>query len=575
MANVGYSIFGRPEGQVNITNGLFQEAKLGGVMYLDGLTDGISLNKSESVAVIRQVTDNAGKSSGITIVSVFDYAESFGSTNRPGGFVGSGVCFKGFPHPSMIQKGLFSLHSAANKLVDSQSRKFLHADNSTWGIKLPAPNDAWSISVAGIKQSSEKNKSRLVVALDVPLRDQILSVVQGVLSNTTYNSYETVLIAQKGGFIDRAKDKGYKVISLFELLDYQSIHASLNKKFNETKAKATEQINAYSKKLDEVKITLQGLEQKIKQADERHDNIMGRLQQSEAAYKTSKTTAETEGKNLAQIQRDLSEANNNVKKGFDIFLKQNKSFNDEYVKRVRANSNHARQETKSNYSGKIMLEKDDWKALFVKSKFILVFSIVMLLIGFSISYFLFSPPSPKVIANDDTVSQEGKDIDKTTTTEVQIELVENDLNYIIDNRVHLNLVSTIMLISGDTTLKVLGTEIHAALEKVSNLDSLDNTVKEKIQLYNNSTYYLLPFAKDVVEINDYDFKTSKRMIILEKYLSMDGNVYKGLGFTIKTPLLMEHFIWMVEELSGYEEEKDKNLTKTNKEQHRVPIIKSE
>ena len=94
-------------------------------------------------------------------------------------------------------------------------------------------------------------------------------------------------------------------------------------------------------------------------------------------------------------------------------------------------------------------------------------------------------------------------------------------------------------------------------------------------MYNNSTYYLLPFAKDVVEINDFNFKTSKRMEILEKYLSMDGNVYKGLGFTIETPLLMEHFIWMVEELSGYEEEKDKNLTKTNKEQHRVPIIKSE
>ena len=571
MANVGYSIFGRPEGQVNIVNGLFKEAKLGGAMYLDGLTDGVSLNNSESIAVIRQVTDNAGKSNGITIVSVFDYAESFGSTNRPGGFVGSGVCFKGFPHPSMIQKGLFSLQSAANKLVDSQSRKFLHADNSTWGINLPAPNDAWSISVAGINQTSEKNKSRLVVALDVPIRDQMLSVVQGVLSNSIYNSYETVLIAQKGDFIDRAKGKGFKVVSLFDLLDYQALHNGLNKKFNDTKSQATEQINTYSKKLDEVKITLQGLEQKIKQADERHDSLMGRLKQSEAAYKTSKTTAETEGKNLAQIQRDLSEANNNVKKGFDQFLNGSRGFKDEYQKRVRASISKAQQETENKYAGQIHIKNKGWKPLFTNSKFILVFSILLLLIGFFISYFFFNFSQDKSIS--DSTNGTGN-----TEKNIAKSEVNDNLGFVIDNRAYLGLLSSVSSNNVDSILIKLGTEISIALESESDLEKLEDSVKLTIQNYFDKTYFLMPIKGETVD-SIVDFGTDKRIEILKAYVKLSGNIYTNLGITITddigddTPIL-KHFIWMVKKLSNHEG-KHKDLMYSDSVKHVVPIIKSE
>lgn len=575
MANVGYSIFGRPEGQVNIVNGLFQEAKLGGAMYLDGLTDGISLNNSESIAVIRQVTDDAGKSNGITIVSLFDYAESFGSTNRPGGFVGSAVCFKDFPHPSMIQKGLFSLQSAANKLVDSQSRKFLHADNSTWGINLPAHNDAWSISVAGINQPSDKNKSRLVVSLDVPIRDQMLSVVQGVLSNSIYNAYETVLVAQKGDFVDRAKSKGYKIISLFELLDYQVLHNGLNKKFNDTKAKATEQINAYSKKLDEVKTTLQALEQKIKQADERHDNIMGRLQQSEAAFKTSKATAENEGNRLAQVQRDLSEANNHVKQGFEHILKQNKSFRSAFENRISEERSQATRLTENKYSGKIKIDNKGWKPWFINSKFVLIFSVLLLLIGFSISYFFFNKSIDQVSIESNVQTLKKKVSNNDSDNNKEFEIIDEDIQFVVDNRKHFKLNKRISSAKADSGLKKLATEILIILDRDSAITKKEDSIK--VQNYKNCTYYLLPLEKDAIEKTvSYDFETDKRKDILEKYLEMDGNIYSTLGFTIKdSEYLMEHFIWMVGKLSDYEDEKDRDLIKTNKKVHIIPLIKSE
>ena len=111
-SSIGFAIFGRPHGLEFISNGLFKEARLGNMMYLSGLTEGVTLQKDEDLAVIRQVTEE-GRLTGITVVALFEYAESYGETNRDGGFLGSAVCFKGFPHPAILQDGVFAILKAA------------------------------------------------------------------------------------------------------------------------------------------------------------------------------------------------------------------------------------------------------------------------------------------------------------------------------------------------------------------------------------------------------------------------------------------------------------------------------
>ena len=243
MAQVGFAIFGRPHGQEVMSNGLFQEANLDSMLYLDGLTGGLTLKAGETVAIIKFLTDSNNKSLGVTVVSLFTYAESFGNQNRPGGFVGAAVCFKGLPNIELINKGLFALFNASKKLINPANNKFLSANKSYWTFKLPEATDRWFISGQSVSQVNIKEVRKMGIELNVPLEFGLFSCLQGVISNPIYNKFDTFLISPQESFIEKLKASGAKIYNVYQLLNYTCLHENLQKRFISEKSEIDKQLN--------------------------------------------------------------------------------------------------------------------------------------------------------------------------------------------------------------------------------------------------------------------------------------------------------------------------------------------
>lgn len=546
MSNAGISIFGRPEGQVSISNGLFKELNLGSVMYLEGLTDGLILEEGESVGVIRQVVDSSGVSKGISIVGIIHYAKSYGQ-DRPGGFVGAAICFKGMPHPVTINKLLLSLSLASQKLIDPNSKKFLTADEKDWSIKLPDPNDNWVHNVPGLNQIPQKEKARLVVEIDGSLYNTLLSVVQGVLSNPEYNKYETTIITEKNSFLDRAKAKGYKTVTLFDLFNYSGLLGAANKQLNDTKEKT-------NKLIDEFKPTLTTLKTDIENAKTQLANIQSQIGSNKQQLASINSRLSLETNNLEALKLEQSKlANFNQSQAQNIIQES-----DAVRKEIDKIVNHDRQKNKQQQSHRDSkyekIEKGTMNALFAKTPIFFGFGALMLIIGMSISYFLFNGGT-----ESENVGAVGQTKEENTKDKVpSIVISYPDISVMKDS------------LEKNAAIKEF---ITSNYKKFSNLDSIKENDLEK-------SYFLIPINEEIKSkliLDSVDFETPNRVKILKHYLSLDGNIYQKLNLdtsqVTEESAILGHFIWVVYYNSSYKEHKDKHLEPTNKMVHVVPLIK--
>ena len=311
MSDIGFAIFGRPDGQEVLSNGLFVESKLSDSLYLGGLTDGVVLEKGESVAVIRQVEQS---SKNIIIwIAVFEYAESFGGTNRAGGFVGAAVCFRKFPHMQLIQRGLFSLMGTARGLIDSETKKFKSQSKESWNLNLPEPDNKWTVEPPKTQNQPVKAGSRLVVAIEGPLQLHLPSVFQGLYTNPVYNSIHTCIVSSSKGFLDRMKTKGGQIVSPFELLDYSSFHAHYNQKLDEIRARGIKENEAL--KTSSLEVTAKKNELNILESNQarlKKDFEILNAQFSELEVKYRSGTEQ-----LKALQHKTEQISNNIKRSFE------------------------------------------------------------------------------------------------------------------------------------------------------------------------------------------------------------------------------------------------------------------
>ncbi|WP_420574589.1 hypothetical protein [Kordia sp.] len=139
MSNIGYAVFGSPKGIAVTSNGLFKELNLDKSLYLN--SSHISLEKRQQVLMLRRIPsslNNLERKDALLVV-LYEQALQYGE-NRPGGFVGSAICFRGkIPNAEKMISGLLYLFSKIKENVDENNR-FRAIDNSNWNINLPDAN---------------------------------------------------------------------------------------------------------------------------------------------------------------------------------------------------------------------------------------------------------------------------------------------------------------------------------------------------------------------------------------------------------------------------------------------------
>lgn len=546
MSNAGISIFGRPEGQVSISNGLFKETKLGGIMYLEGLTDGLILQENESIGIIRQVCDASGNSTGITIAGISHFAKSYGQ-DRPGGFVGAAICFKQMPHPVMINKLLLSLSQASLKLIDPSTKKFLAADEKSWNITLPEPNDKWVQEVKGLNQVAQKDKSRLVVEVDGKLEYAILSVVQGILSNPEYNKYETTIITEKNEFLERAKAKGYKVISVFDLMNYGGLLSAANRQLKETNDKTSQLIEQFKPTLaalkndmDSAKSHLAKLQNDIASKEDKLITIGQQLSGEQMKLDALRVEQET------LIKWNDSQAKN--------IINESKVFKAEIDRRIKQESQRIKMQQAANDSNYEKIENGSPRLLFSKPAIFFGFGALMLIIGLVISYFLFGGKG----GEEEAVVAHNSAEEKLQTSEFVLSVSQPNNQVLHDS-----------LYSNEAYKKF----VMMNCDKFAKQDSVHVSDLK-------STFFMVPISNEnagKIFLDTIDFGSINRYDILYTYLSNENNIYTNtIGLPDTTgdnkKYLLNHFNWMVEFYSAYEGDK-KDLFKTDTSVHIVPLIK--
>lgn len=548
--NAGTCIFGRPEGQESIANGLFKEEKLGAMMYLDGLTDGLALKENESIGFVRHVTDARGKAVGVTIAGIIHHARSFGQ-DRPGGFVGGAVCFKGAPHPNLINKLLISLSRASLKLIDDTSKKFIHSGNNEWGIKLPEPNNNWVLNISGINLVKQKSKSRLIVQLDDNLNSGMLSSIQASLSNPSYNKFETILITTKNEFLEKAISSNYKVVSQFDLLNYQELFANYNNKLKDVqsewkkiKEETSRKEQEASKKLSDYARNIESKNAELQRIQREKENVANELK----GIKQDLTNEKIKKDQLVKESNDLKNAN---EKTINNVISRSKTFSNK-INELKNEIRSKEQELKSDKKKYVKLKRGSGRVMYSKPGFFYGFGILTLIIGFLVAYLIFSggPDSGDGDSGENSVPAKSKAVTNT------------------ENLGSPKFASIEDYIKQDST-KAIYNFLSKSYNTLIPKDSLTSD-------HYKSSFYGIPMKKEKIVLENYNFKSADRKEILKQYLKIKRNVYNielsDSSITSESNI-MQHFVWMIKSVTDKGKETDRDLIQSKKTTYVIPLIK--
>ena len=291
MSNVGFAIFGRPIGQESISNGLLQELRLGETFYLGAFTEDIPLNRGEQTVVVRQLRPSTGEEP-VWIASVFEYAESYGQ-NRPGGFVGAAIGFRGFPHPEGIQKVLFGLLRMALQEIDPETRKFLGPDKSSWKAILPPPSDRILLSAPSVFRAQQFNQqSKILLMADVRPELILGGMLKSIIANPAFNCYGRILISSNTAFGDRLVQNGFSKHDYLQVFD-----------FSEVISKGTESLRSLQVDIQKKRQTVENEVKELEERKRKFERLLTELKEKQTERES----------NIAVLDRKQDDLTNDVK----------------------------------------------------------------------------------------------------------------------------------------------------------------------------------------------------------------------------------------------------------------------
>lgn len=226
MDNIGYAVFGRPKGLETISNGLFKTLNLDSLLYLSDAD--VILNPGESTILIKRIpTDlsNLEKKDGI-LVAMFEQAYQH-IENRPGGFVGSAICFKAFqPNAPKMIKGLFALFNEIRTQV-GEDGKFRSSNAADWNINLPNSSKNFGfLSDKPLVYAPLHSKVKKHAVEVNSIKNYAVGILENAILNWSFHHVENIYIASQDSVLNNLVSHGAKRTDYAQFFDFseQSVH---------------------------------------------------------------------------------------------------------------------------------------------------------------------------------------------------------------------------------------------------------------------------------------------------------------------------------------------------------------
>lgn len=601
MNNLGFCVFGRPTQHEFISNGLFQELRLGEKTYLS-LPGNANFQKGSKIATVSRDVFNETE---IIRVLVFEYAESINA--RSGGFVGSGIAFSGIPTKKLILAGLRGIHSQALSLLDSQ-QKFKQVTLDTNSIKLINPNTEGLITGNIIKGKLQINTDLYYgLKLEGPLFYYLFSAIQGFMMNPTFRNIDTLYVSEDESLL-RSFINEKRLINLSHILDFSTLFKKSNELLNEKKIELNKAKNELNNIEEDKKRVIYDIGQ-LKKTTESIKNEISEL--TIIKEKKSEEIKATEQSIFAK-QNELKKQQNSIdEKANELNKIKNIKFN---LFRELINSGHFREE-KNKYENEfeIKLEIKETKIKNLKEELnriknrpmlnrrkIILLS-VMFLMMFSSGFFTHYKFFNKSRKNHEIVTA------SSVQNPIETEKIKFDApeEYSISKFLNLNhddiekhkseldvFIGNIKDVKSEDfnnydfsnffERKWNFAEIidyNVEIEKgLARLERIKGIYEANSKPLNSLANFIIPF-ETTTEKKIYS--SDRRNEIIKEYLNDPKNIYTKMGienldkirdFEKEKPLLFMHFRWVIKEKSEYEGD-NSDIKKTNKKEHNVILSK--
>ena len=295
MSNIGYAVFGSPKGIAVESNGLFKNLNLDKSLYLNSAH--IVLDRGEQVLMIRRIPSNLNnlEKKDALLVVLYENALQYGE-NRPGGFVGSAICFKDqMPNAEKMMSGLFFLFQKIKENVDADNR-FKAIDSSNWNITLPDANRDFGLEDSKLNFAPFSTSNKNVIIKLNSLERDAKSILYNFALNQSLHAVDYLYASTNNTVVDKIKANNFHQLPLAELFNY-------NKQLGYCK----ERLDKENEKLKLIKTKLNTEDNSLKRLESDIINKNNAVKKIEKEISEAKNDLTKALNNKKEAQRQLEE----------------------------------------------------------------------------------------------------------------------------------------------------------------------------------------------------------------------------------------------------------------------------
>lgn len=576
MSNIGYAVFGSPKGIAVVSNGLFKELNLDKSLYLN--SSHVSLEKRQQVLMLRRVPSDLNylEKKDALLVVLYEQALQYGE-NRPGGFVGSAICFREkMPNSEKMISGLRYLFSKMKENVDNENR-FKAIDASNWNISLPDTNKEFGMFKDEKLTYFPLSDSKKNIATKVySLEKESASVLSNFVLNRSFHEVDYLYASDTTPVIQSLTQKGLIAVDFASLFNY-------NRHLDYFNAKITHE----SRKLKDLQHSSNKLESEIHSQKNEINLLSNKLvskqteiQRTEQSFISIEQELKDKKQQLQEAERDLHEMRRLGNPTSQQDSSQSYLKYIEKIKELRSILADARETIQEHTSFKFTktdnVSEAEENQFFVKHYFErlpkkkrkiqkrngIIFSILLLSVFACLGLFFLEKHSHNAtIASIDKKPEEEPattNVDEEETKQKQlfadIEKYEKRSSTADYNKFKEN--AKILLANFKKGKYKEDSEEFKFIKNYPwefwEFDYTDKKLVDKIELKDDKFFTNIP--QNIKPLKLYLVWNGKNNIdqLLKKYLKEDNDIYENLSPEITNDIttLKNHFQWIIEKCNG-------------------------
>lgn len=572
MSNIGYAVFGSPKGIAVVSNGLFKTLNLNKSLYLD--SSHVVLEKGEQAIMIRRIPSNRNdlEKKDALLVVLYENALQYGE-NRPGGFVGSAICFKDkMPNAEKMMSGLFFLFNKIKENVDADNR-FKAIDSSNWNITLPDANKEFGLEESKLNFAPiTESKKNVVIKLN-SLEREFKSVLYNFALNKLFHSSDYLYASSNAKVVEKIKaNNTFTQLPLAEIFNYNK-HLKI---VNERLDKGNENLTLIKSNLNTVSASIKNLESdfitktnEVKKIE--NDILEAKNEVNEALRRKSEIQRELDelkrlgnrGSNLSYIPENITNHNEDSKNGNELQEVINNAVGT--LKKLKDNASEAKFSDNQNVNNRKIIEDyfdklPKRKAKKNKVRIIFFSALIVFLLTF-LSLFIWKTISLNSLI-EKTKKKEKLFIDKAREQEESIsakqkEFLDNLRNSEKSNHTEFkkladNLLENYLDSKYETNSEELNF-INKHKWQFWEFDYINDRLVDKLVPGSKSTYFIT-LDKNIKPLNpSLRWKGEDELdVLFKEYLKEPNDIYQNIDDDVlnDSKIIKAHFKWMIVKENG-------------------------